>query len=204
MKVIMKNLSGHAVRQLMPIFLEQIQNDNWRTKLAAVEALGSMAYCAPKQLAIYLPQIVKIVRNVLSDTHPKVHDAGIQALKDIGSVIKNPEVAELSIQLINALSDPGQYLNQALNILLETQFVHVIDAPSLSLLIPIADYGLMAHNNESKKKASCLVGHICSLTSDPSDLLPYMDIIKPAIMNSLFDSLPDVRQTSAKALGALS
>jgi hypothetical protein len=91
-----------------------------------------------------------------------------------------------------------------LNIILETEFSHVIDAPSLSLLIPIADYGLMAHDNESKKKASGLIGHICSLTSDPTDLLPYMDIIKPAIMNSLFDSLPDVRQTSAKAMGALS
>ena len=111
MKVIMKNLSGHAVKKLMPIFLDQIGTDQWRTKLGAVEALGSMAYCAPKQLAIYLPEIVKIIRNVLSDTHPKVHDAGIQALTDIGSVIKNPEVAELSPQLINALSDPGNHLN---------------------------------------------------------------------------------------------
>jgi len=51
-----------------------------------------------------------------------------------------------------------------MKVLLDTSFVHAIDAPSLSLLIPILDSGLMMHDNESKHLASKLMGNICNLT----------------------------------------
>ena len=41
------------------------------------------------------------------------------------------------------------------------------------------------------------------MTSDASDLLPYMEILRPAIKNSLFDSIPEIRASAAKALGSL-
>ena len=48
------------------------------------------------------------------------------------------------------------------------------------------------------------MGNICHLTQDPEDLLPYMKILMPAIKNSLFDSIPEIRASAAKALGSLS
>ena len=48
------------------------------------------------------------------------------------------------------------------------------------------------------------MGNICNLTQDPSDLLPYIKILMPAIRNSLFDSIPEIRGSAAKALGSLS
>ena len=106
--------------------------------------------------------------------------------------------------IIKALGNSNLYLNDCLNALLQTSFVHAIDAPSLSLLIPLLDIGLSMHDNNSKQMASQLVGNICSLTQDPEDLLPYMKILIPAIKNSLFDSIPEIRASAAKALGKLS
>jgi hypothetical protein len=51
--------------------------------------------------------------------------------------------------------------------------------------------------------AAKLMGNICSLTHNPSDLLPYIPILMPAIKTSLFDAIPEIRASAAKALGSL-
>lgn len=107
-------------------------------------------------------------------------------------------------QIVRALANTTQYLNETLKMLLDTSFVHAIDAPSLSLLVPILDSGLMMHDNKSKQMASQLMGNICNLTKDAKDLLPYMGILMPAIKNSLFDAIPEIRASAAKALGSFS
>mgnify|MGYP002381800396 CR=1 FL=1 len=56
---------------------------------------------------------------------------------------------------------------------------------------------------EDKKKSTRVVGHICSLTKDPNDLLPYMEILIPSIKVSLFDPIPEIRASAAKSLGTL-
>jgi len=59
-------------------------------------------------------------------------------------------VAELLDIIIKALGNSNLYLNECLDMLLQTSFVHAIDAPSLSLLVPLVDIGLNMHDNSSK------------------------------------------------------
>ncbi len=202
-KGMMKELSGYGVNQIMPNLIKDLHEMNWKGKVANIEILGQFAFCAPKQLTIYIPKVIKEIMQVLKDPHEKVQETAIQVLNDIASAIKNPEIVNISSILIDAISNPFDNSKNALSALLETQFNHYLDPPSLALIIPIIDYNLRGLNNELKRNASHIIGSIYLLVSNNKDLLQYSDIIVPDLKSALFDGNPKCRNEIAKAIGAL-
>ncbi|KAG0238098.1 translational activator of GCN4 [Actinomortierella wolfii] len=201
-RAIMGKLSGHCVKLIMPSLLAGLEDRQWRTKKGSVELLGSMAFCAPKQLSISLPTIIPRLSEVLTDSHTAVQEAARLALTQFGEVISNPEIQDLVPIMMAALCDPNTKTHPALTALLGTSFVHYIDSPSLALVMPILERGLRERQTDIKKKASQIVGNMASLT-DQKDLIPYLPRLLPGVKEVLVDPVPEARATAAKALGTL-
>lgn len=201
-KVIMSKLSAPGVTLIYPAILTALEDDSWRKKTSSIELLGSMAYCAPKQLSQCLPKIVPKLMAVITDSHPKVQRSAAHALKQIGSVIKNPEIQAVVPTLLEALQDPANKTNQCLNTMLTMKFVHVIDPPSLALIMPVIERAFQNRSTETRKMASQIIGNMYALTKS-KDLSPYLPSIIPGLKNSLLDPVPEVRSVTARALGAM-
>ena len=201
--LIMSRLSAHGVKLVMPAVLTAFDDPSWRTKQASIHMLGSMSHLAPKQLAAALPKVVPQLVEAFSDTHPKVKASAEEALNEISKVIKNPEVSSISPTLLKALTDPAEYTIKALEALIQTEFLHAIDAPSLALIVPVLHRGLRDRGATTKRFSALIAGNICTMINDPRDFIPYIPILIPDLKNSVLDPIPDVRSTSAKALGSL-
>ncbi|KAL3812577.1 hypothetical protein ACJIZ3_013845 [Penstemon smallii] len=202
-RAMMSQLSAHGVKLVLPSLLKGLEDKAWRTKQSSVQLLGAMAYCAPQQLSQCLPKIVPKLTEVLTDTHPKVQSAGQTALQQVGSVIKNPEISALVPTLLMGLTDPNDYTKYSLDILLQTTFINSIDAPSLALLVPIVHRGLRERSAETKKKAAQIAGNMCSLVTEPKDMIPYIGLLLPEVKKVLVDPIPEVRSVAARAIGSL-
>ena len=61
--------------------------------------------------------------------------------------------------------------------MMEKQFFHYLDPPSLALIIPILDYNLKSQNLELKRISAHILGCLQVLIQDQNDLIQYMDII---------------------------
>ncbi|KAK9804294.1 hypothetical protein WJX72_005256 [[Myrmecia] bisecta] len=200
---IMSNLSGQGVKIILPHLLAGVEDRAWRTKQGSIQMLGAMAFCAPKQLSTCLPTIVPVLSSVLSDPHPKVQQAARTGLDELGSIIRNPEVAKLVPTLLAAISDPNKYAKGTLDVLLNTTFVNTVDAASLALIVPVVHRGLRDRSGDAKKRAARIVGNMCALINEPKDMAPYVPLLMPELRAALIDPLPEVRATAAKALGSL-
>lgn len=185
-KTIMTHLSAHGVKLVLPSLLTALEQDSWRTKAGSAELLGTMAYCAPKQLSSCLPSIVPKIMEILTDSHNKVQEAGSQALKQIGSVIKSPEIQTLVPLLLEALSNPSVKTQPCLQALLATEFDNKVDPASLALILPTIKRGLELRSAESKRTAARVIAALYTVT-DSKDLSPYLKELLPGIKQSLTD-----------------
>ncbi|KAG6737613.1 hypothetical protein POTOM_059141 [Populus tomentosa] len=170
----MSQLSAQGVKLVLPSILKGLEDKAWRTKQSSVQLLGAMAYYAPQQLSQCLPTIV-----------PK--------LTEVGSVIKNPEISSFVPTFLMGLTDPNEYTKYSFDILVQTTFINSIDAPSLALLVPIVHRGLRERSAETKKKAAQIVGNMCSLVTEPKDMIPYIGLLLPEVKKVLGDPIPEVR-----------
>ncbi|CAE7507629.1 ILA, partial [Symbiodinium microadriaticum] len=175
-RVIMAKLSAHGVKQVLTPILASLPTEKaWKSKQEALRLLGTMAFC----------------------------ESAKKSLADISSVIRNPEVSSLAPTLIAALTEPANKTKPALDALLECEFMHSIDAPSLAILIPILTRALRDRGGDLKRKSAIILGNMCSMISDAKIIVPYLEQVIPGLQDVLLDPIPDIRATCAKELSDL-
>ncbi|PSN61367.1 translational activator [Corynespora cassiicola Philippines] len=200
-KTCFSTLSSYGVKKILPMLLEGLEDQQWRSKKGACDSLGAMAYLDPNQLALSLPDIIPPLTTVLTDSHKEVRASANRSLQRFGEVISNPEIKSIVSVLLKALSDPTKHTDDALDSLIKISFAHYIDAPSLALVVRILERGL-GDRSATKRKAAQIIGSLAHLT-ERKDLIAHLPILVAGLRVAIVDPVPTTRATASKALGSL-
>jgi hypothetical protein len=200
-KTCFSTLTSYGVKQVLPILLEGLDDQQWRSKKGACDSLGAMAYLDPNQLALSLPDIIPPLTTVLTDSHKEVRNSANRSLQRFGEVISNPEIKAVVNTLLKALSDPTKHTDDALDALIKLQFAHYLDAPSLALVVRILERGL-GDRSATKRKSAQIIGSLAHLT-ERKDLTAHLPILVAGLRGAIVDPVPTTRATASKALGSL-
>ena len=202
-KFLIKTLSNFGISQIMKYLILDFNNYHTKIKISIIEILGQISFCAPKILNNFLPNIISQILKILKDPQENVQKISEIVLKDISTSIVNPEIVEISEILIDAISNPYEKGKFALEALLETNFNHKLDTPTLALIIPILDYNLKTQNDKLKKMASHILGSLPEILINKYDLNKYENILIPDLKNCIFESSPETRNELSKTFGKL-
>lgn len=202
-KAMMHVLTPHGAKLMLPSLLEGLQAKSWKVKVDSTRVLGSMAFCTPALMASSLPLVVPHLLEVMSEPKKEVASAAEGAVRDIASVITNPEIKPIVDMLHQALRDSFKYTKPALDSLAKTSFAHAIDPASLAMIMPIAMKGCKDRMPDTQKTALKVVAALAALVLDIHDILPYLPELMALLRVLVMHNLPEIRQEAAKALGAI-
>ncbi|KPA78563.1 hypothetical protein ABB37_06163 [Leptomonas pyrrhocoris] len=202
-KELMAKLSGVGLRQLIPRLVEGLASDSAKKRVPPLNFIGYVAFCSPKQLAAALPEIMKHIRGCLFDVNNAVSVAASNALRRVAGVVSNPEIQEHVELILNAMRSPSAETESALDALLYTRFINMVDPASLALIIPVLSRGLAAQVSHTRPKAAQIVAAMVNLVNDPRALLPYTDELVRLLEDASQDPSTEARTTAAKAAAAL-
>eukprot|EP01084_Bolivina_argentea_P138494 243794_1 len=165
---LVRRLNRYGLRIVLPILLDNIGSRNWRAKVVSLNAIFLFAKHNPSQVAVALPEIVPVTSAVVWDTKREVRAASKRALHAACACIANPDIEPVVDQLVSVIGNPDE-TQSALDTLMATTFVAVVDIATLSVIAPLLGKCLRERNSAYRRKASCVVSNMCRLVEDPSD-----------------------------------
>eukprot|EP00931_Biecheleriopsis_adriatica_P009247 TRINITY_DN11032_c0_g1_i1.p1 TRINITY_DN11032_c0_g1~~TRINITY_DN11032_c0_g1_i1.p1 ORF type:complete len:1392 (+),score=339.87 TRINITY_DN11032_c0_g1_i1:522-4178(+) len=159
-----------------------------------------------KQLSELLSRLLpQMLAGPLMEPRKEIQEAAALVLGEIGKMVRNAEVRELSEDVVKAVADPAnqKYTQDVLAKLGSTTFMNYIDAASLALLIPIMNRGMKEREQKSRKWSSQILGAIVTLVKDIEYLRPYLPNLLPLLKECAVDPAYEIQREAAKACGML-
>ncbi|KAL0224482.1 hypothetical protein P9112_003872 [Eukaryota sp. TZLM1-RC] len=194
--VVVKQISIPGVKLILPSLIDGLLAQLWRTKVGATTLIKTFVEVAPRQIATSLPEIIPKLANLVVDPHVRVAESAESCLKQISDIITAVDLKPLSSTLIDAICHPADKTGLALSRLASAALESSIDAPSLSLLIPIIFRGMGSRSFEAKKNSCIVSTSVVQLTSS-KDILPYVAGLIEELKKVIIDPIPQVRSASA-------
>ena len=202
---IIKNMNPWAAPLLIPALLHQIKTaGKWQVKTGCLLALNELVKVAPAQTASLTPEIIPVLAEAIWDTKADVKKAARDSLKQTTALVSNKDIVNFIPALINALINPVEEVPKTIQLLSATTFVSEVDAPTLSLMVPLLSRGLQERPTATKRKCAVIIDNMAKLVDNEHTVRPFVPKLLPGLLKveeAMAD--PEARSVVSRAIATL-
>ncbi|KAG9056842.1 translational elongation factor EF-1 alpha [Serendipita sp. 407] len=194
-----------ATSLIVPALLHQIKTaGKWQVKTGCLAALNALVKVAPAQTASLTPEIIPVLSEAIWDTKADVKKAARETLKHTTALVSNKDIVNFIPALINALINPVEEVPKTIQLLSATTFVSEVDAPTLSLMVPLLSRGLQERPTATKRKCAVIIDNMSKLVDNEHTVRPFVPKLLPGLLKveeALAD--PEARGVVSRAIATL-
>ena len=201
---IVSAINGNAVKAVVPALMESISNaQKWQEKATALECLDTLIQSSPAQLSYQVPSLIPVVSEAMWDTKAEIKKTAYATMEKVCGLIVNKDIERFIPELIKCIAKP-ENVPETVHLLGATTFVSDVTSPTLAIMVPLLDRGLVERETAIKRKSAVIVDNMCKLVEDPQLVAPFLPKMLPAL-NKNHDTLadPEAREKTRQALDTL-
>jgi elongation factor 3 len=201
---IVKALNGNAVKAVLPAIRESVSNaPKWAEKLTSLQCIDTLVETAPAQLSFRVPDLIPVVSEAMWDTKADVKKAAYSTMEKVCGLIVNKDIERFIPELIKCIAKP-ENVPETVHLLGATTFVSDVTGPTLAIMVPLLDRGLVERETAIKRKSAVIVDNMCKLVEDPQIVAPFLPKLMPRLQKN-FETLadPEAREKTQQALDTL-
>lgn len=201
---IIKAIKPNAIKAVLPIIIKSILTaQKWQEKITGLSLIEELVVSAPIQLALRVPDLIPVVSESMWDTKPEVKKMAYGTMEKICGLIVNKDIERFIPELIKCIAKP-ENVPETIHLLGATTFVTDVHEPTLAIMVPLLDRGLVERETAIKRKSAVIVDNMCKLVEDPQIVAAFLPKLMPALTKN-YENLadPEAREKTKQALDTL-
>ncbi|KAI6247539.1 Elongation factor 3 [Erysiphe necator] len=201
---IIKAINANAIKSALPAVIDSIlKAQKWQEKITGLTLIQNLVETAPIQLALRVPDLIPVVSESMWDTKPEVKKMAYSTMEKICALIVNKDIERFIPELIKCIAKP-ENVPETVHLLGATTFVTDVHEPTLAIMVPLLDRGLVERETAIKRKSAVIVDNMCKLVEDPQIVASFLPKLMPALTKN-YENLadPEAREKTKQALDTL-
>lgn len=194
----------NAVKAVLPTIIKSLRSaQKWPEKMCALQCIEVLSKKAPAQTAYRVPDLIPVVSEAMWDTKPEIKKAAYGTMEKICALIVNKDIEKFIPELIKCIAKP-ENVPETVHLLGATTFVTDVHEPTLAIMVPLLERGLVERETAIKRKSAVIVDNMCKLVEDPQIVAPFLPKMMPALRKNE-ETMPDpeAREKTKQALDTL-
>jgi len=203
-EAIVEASNANAVKAVIPAIIHSLRNaQKWPEKMTDLKCIEILCKSAPAQLAFRVPDLIPVISEAMWDTKPEVKKAAYGTMEKLCALISNKDIERFIPELIKCIAKP-ENVPETVHLLGATTFVTDVHEPTLAIMVPLLERGLVERETAIKRKSAVIVDNMCKLVEDPQIVAAFLPKLMPAL-NKNHDTLadPEAREKTRQGLDTL-